>query len=140
MTSPFRNVGFWLFPQYLHLWYLVSRFGFTDIAIIFFNKLGGFVEVYKRVKSRHGIGLQSTCEYQNCVEKEVLFVKAMFDQSFFVMLVIHSTLRHFLLEILSFHLFDYFGRRYNKDKNYDCDKYFSIFKSGKTVRSCDETL
>ena len=50
----------------------------------------------KKFKSKHGIGLPTTCGYQNYGEKKVFYVRAMFDQYYFVLRVLHNILQFFL--------------------------------------------
>ena len=49
------------------------------------------------------------------VKKTVINVRAMFAQYYFALPVNYNTLHHFFLGILSFHLFAYFERRYNRE-------------------------
>ena len=68
-----------------------------------------------KLKSIHGIVIPTTSGYQHYGGKTGFGVRAMFAQYYFTLLVNHNILYHFLLDILSFHIFSYFGRRYNKD-------------------------
>ena len=89
------------------------------------------------MKSKHGIGIQTTCGYQYCGEKHVFVL-----ESYLINLIFHYQYYTiyciiFCLGILSFSLFPYFGRTYKNDKNYDYEKYFSIAAWRKSGGSCD---
>ena len=72
---------------------------------------GGVLRYINRAKSRHGIGLPTTCGYYNCGGKTGFNIIAMFALSYFSLPVNHNTLHHFSLGILSFHMFAYYRRK-----------------------------
>ena len=49
-----------------------------------------------KVESIHGIGLPTTCGYNDCGEKNSFNFRAMFAQSYFALPVLHGILNHFL--------------------------------------------
>ena len=69
----------------------------------------------KNVKSRPRIGLPKNRGLKHCVVKQVL----MLEMCFSILFCTTSESQHIVslvsLGFLSFHLFAYFGRRYNKD-------------------------
>ena len=82
----------------------------------------------RKVKFIHYIGLPTTCGYQYCGDKTGFNVRAMFDQYYFALPVLHNIVHiFFCMSILPFYMFAYSGSRYSMAENYDCDKYFSIY-------------
>ena len=73
-SPPPIKIGFWLFPTYGHVWYLVRIFGFTHIASMFIKNEGGVLSYINKVKSRHGIELPKTCGFHNYSVKQVLML------------------------------------------------------------------
>ena len=67
-----------------------------------------------KIKSRYVIGLPTTCDYQHCAGKEVLMLESCL-LSFIFHCQYYTTSLIFLLDILLFLMFAYFGSICNKD-------------------------
>ena len=95
----------------------------------------------KKVKCRHGIGIPTTCVYQNYGDKTDFNVRAMFYQSYFSLPVLHNILHHFFAwTFYNFTCFPINEGYILRITNYGYDKYFSISAHGKSGGSRDEKV
>ena len=112
-----------------------------QISSIFIEKEGAVFIYTNKVKYRHDIGLPTACDYHNCGEKIGSNVRAIFDQYYFSLPVLHNILHHF--SAWTFYHFTYLPilERYILCiTNYDYDKYFSIAAWIKSGATCDAKL
>ena len=70
--------------------YLFIIFGFMKISSIFVRKEGIMLSYIHKVKPRNYIGLQTTCVYQHCGQKTGFYIRAIFDQFYFVLPVLQK--------------------------------------------------
>ena len=94
-----------------------------------------------KVKYRHCIGIPKTCGYQNCGGKTGFNVRAMFDQYYLALTVLHNILYNiFAWKFYHFTSLPILEGDIIGITNYDYDKYLSISTWGKPGGSCDKKL
>ena len=89
------------------------------------------------MKSRHGIGLPTSCGYQHCDKKTDFNARDMFAQSWFALPVLHKYLHLFFPGDFIISPVCLFLKDIISITNYDYDRYFSISAWGKLGGSCE---
>ena len=134
------NIGIWLLPTKGHLWY-ISEDLVSNVLQAYSSKKEGSLLIYiNKAKSIHWIGLPTSYCYQNCGEKQVFYVRAMFAKSYFAQPLLHNILLSFPWNFYHFTylpILEWYTIRITK---YYYDEYISIAVWGKSFGSYDEKV